>query len=255
WKIQPSIGITNATQASQFFGVRNAQTGGSWVFQGKRPQLSATMTPTFFGRFGGIGPLTAIRHAISPTVRWSYSPAADVSEEFARAIARQGQLPQLRSDPVQRLSLSLSQTFEGKGRPDPGDSLGTSARKYRLLSITTSELAWDFEQAKEPGMTGWTTRSITNSVLSDLLPGFNLNISHDLWEGQVGTDTARFSPFLENVSANFSLSARTFQSIGSFFGLGSGEHEPGQMDPAGVPLSQPPRRGLRPDSPGSFYGT
>ncbi|MGE5926046.1 MAG: twin-arginine translocase subunit TatC [Gemmatimonadota bacterium] len=253
WKLQPAIGIANATQQTPFFAVRNARTGGDWVFQGKRPQFSATMTPTFFGRFGGIGPLTAIRHAVSPTLRWNYSPAADVSETFARAITRLGEAPRLRSDPVQRLSLSLSQTFEGKGRPDAGDTLGTSARKYRLLSITTSELAYDFEQAKLPGRTGWVTRSITNSVLSDLLPGFNLNISHDLWRGEVGSDTADFSPFLQNVSANFSLSARTFQSIGSFFGLGSGRQEPSEMDPAGVPLFQP-RTYDRPESPGAFYG-
>ena len=254
WKIQPAIGIANATQNSPFFAVRNARTGGDWVLQGKRPQFSATMTPTFFGRFGGIGPLTAIRHAVSPTVRWNYSPAADVSEEFARAISRPGEVPQLRSDPLQRLSLSLSQTFEGKGRPDEGDTLGTTARKYRLLSITTSELAYDFEQAKLPGQTGWVTRSISNSVLSDLLPGFNLNVSHDLWKGDVGSDTADFSPFLQSVSANFSLSARTFQSIGSFFGLGSGRQEPGDMDPAGTPVFQPTSY-TRPDSPGSFYGS
>ncbi len=254
WKIQPAIGIANATQSSPFFAVRNARTGGDWVLQGKRPQFSATMTPTFFGRFGGIGPLTAIRHAVSPTVRWNYSPAADVSEEFARAITRPGEVPQLRSDPLQRLSLSLSQTFEGKGRPEEGDTLGTTARKYRLLSITTSELAYDFEQAKLPGQTGWVTRSISNSVLSDLLPGFNLNVSHDLWEGDVGSDTAHFSPFLQSVSANFSLSARTFQSIGSFFGLGSGRQEPGDMDPAGTPIFQPTSY-QRPDSPGSFYGS
>ena len=91
-------------------------------------------------------------------------------------------------------------------------------------------------------------------MLSDLLPGFNLNVSHDLWEGDVGSDTAHFSPFLQSVSANFSLSARTFQSIGSFFGLGSGRQEPGDMDPAGTPIFQPTSY-QRPDSPGSFYGS
>ena len=254
WKLQPAIGIANATQNSPFFAVRNARTGGDWVVQGKRPQFSATMTPTFFGRFGGIGPLTAIRHAVSPTFRWNYSPAADVSEEFAQAITLPGQVPQLRSDPLQRLSLSLSQVFEGKGRPDEGDSLGTTARKYRLLSITTSELAYDFEQAKEPGRTGWVTSSITNSVLSDLLPGFNLSVSHDLWEGAVGSDTARFSPFLQNLRAGFSISPRTFQAIGSLFGLGSGRQEPTEMDPAGLPLFQPASY-RRPESPGAFYGS
>lgn len=256
WKLQPTLGITNITQASPFFAVRNGRTDSDYVFQGKRFQLSATMSPTVFQFFEwNIGPIDRIRHSVSPNIRWEYSPAADVPEEFARAITEPGQLPVLRSEATQRVSLSLSQNFEAKERPPEGDSLGTSARKFRLLSINTSQLTYDFEQAKLPGRTGWATRAITNSFLSDLLPGFNLSISHDLWRGAVGTDTAQFSPFLENVSANFSLSTNTFRSVGSFLGLvGEDSPEPGEMDPAGDPLSQPGGvSGLRPDRPGSLY--
>ena len=258
WKLQPAVGVTNASGAGPF-AIRNARTGGGFVFQSKRFQLSASATPTFFGRFGGIGPIQQIRHSISPIVRWDYAPAADVPEEFARAIAFPGQAPELRSPARQTVSLGLSQAFEGKLRAPQGDSLaaaGIDARKVRLLSISTSPLVFDIEQAKEPGRSGWVTRSITNSLLSDLLPGFNINITHDLWRGQVGTDTAAFSPFLENVSANFRLSSATFRSIGSVFGLGSGRREPGEHDDAGKPLSDPNSRfGMRPQSPGSLYGT
>src|SRR5688500_4492555 len=257
WKLQPALGVANASPAGPF-AIRNARTGGDFVMQGKRFQLSATLTPTFFGRINrGIGPVVAIRHSLSPIIRWDYSPAAGVNEEFARAIAAPGQAPVLRSEARQTLSAGLSQTFEGKTRAAPGDSLGASSRKIRLLSINTSPLVYDFEQARQAGRTGWVTRSITNSVLSDLLPGFNLNVTHDLWRGAVGTDTAAFSPFLENVSANFSLSSATFRAIGSFFGLSGGEQrEPGEPDDTGKPASDPTSRfGVRPQSPGSFYGT
>ena len=46
-------------------------------------------------------------------------------------------------------------------------------------------MTYDFEQAKKPGLTGWATQSISNTVLSDLLPGFSLNLTHDLWRGRL----------------------------------------------------------------------
>jgi sec-independent protein translocase protein TatC len=265
WRIQPAVGITNATQQSQFFAVRNGRTEGQYVFQGKRFQLSATASPTFFGFLGGIGPFSRLRHSLSPTVAWSYSPAASVSEEFARAIAQPGQPLALRSDPTQRISLGLSQNLEAKARTAETDSsvAPLDARKYRLLSISTSPIVYDFEQAKQPGRTGWVTDAVTNSLLSDLLPGFNLSLTHDLWRGAVGTDTAGFDPFLQAVSAGFSLSSRTFRAIGSFLGIAT--REPGEPDDAASNLYQPtggrqPSPGAfgqagRPASPGSMYGT
>jgi len=89
-----------------------------------------------------------------------------------------------------------------------------------VLSINTSAISYDFEQAKKPGRTGWATRSITNSLLSDLLPQFTLSLTHDLWAGEVGVDTSRFDPFLSSVSASFAISGNTLRSIGSIFGLG-----------------------------------
>lgn len=258
WKLQPTIGITNASNQSPFFAVRNPTTGGAWIFQKKRVLLSASLSPTFFFlTSGGIGPVARFRHSFSPLVRWDYAPAADVPEEFARAITPLGGTPILRSDARHTVSLSLTQNLEGKGRPEPGDSLGTSARKFRLLSLSTSGVTYDFEQAKKPGMTGWVTQSVTNTVLSDLLPGFNLSVTHDLWRGQAGVDTSHFDPFLQNVSASFSFTGGAIRALGSSFGVGN-RPRPGQMDQAGEPLYRPGTGqggfpGPRPQSPGSFY--
>jgi Tat protein translocase TatC len=217
WKLTPGINIVNTTPGD--FAVRNARTGGDWVRQGKRLEFRLSMAPTFYGFFGGVGPFSRIRHTISPSLSYAYSPSAAVPQEYARAIARNGSPVELRSRQAQTISLSLNQNFEAKYRPPPGDTSTANVRKIRLLSINTSGLSYDFEQAKLPGRTGWITPSITNSFLSDLVPGFDLSISHDLWKGQVGSDTAKFSPFLSNVSARFALTSQTFTSIGRLLGL------------------------------------
>jgi Tat protein translocase TatC len=218
WKLQPAVGIANTTSGA--FMVRNRTTGGDFVRQGKRFRFSATASPTLFAFFPGFGLASRIRHSLSPSISWNYSPAASVPEEYARAIAQPGQPLLLRSDATQTMSLGLSQTFEAKAKTASGDTVGVDAPKFRVLSINTSPMSYDFEQAKKPGRTGWVTDAITNSFLSDLLPQFTLSLTHDLWRGVVGTDTAKFVPFLSSVSASFGVSANTLRAIGSIFGLG-----------------------------------
>ena len=220
WRITPSLGITNKT--GQTFAIRNRQTGGAWVIQGKKFNFSLSSSPTLFAFYPGFGPLARIRHSFAPLIQFTYSPAASISQAFANAITPPGQIPQIRIPPTQTLSIGLNNTFEGKTKPQPGDTTGNTAKKIKLLSISTSALTYDFEQAKEPGRTGWTAQTLSNSFLTDLLPGFNLRITHDLWRGVVGTDTAKFDPFLTSLQTNFTLTGNTFRAIGSLFGLAHG---------------------------------
>ncbi|HUR95424.1 MAG TPA: twin-arginine translocase subunit TatC [Gemmatimonadales bacterium] len=253
WKIQPVVGVGNTTSGP--FAIRNRNTNGAFVQQGKRFRFGATASPTLFAFFPGIGPLSRIRHSLSPVVTWNYQPAADVNEEFARAIAADGRPVELRSDAQQRVSVGLSQVFEGKLRPRGADTTGADTRKLRILSINTSAITYDFEQAKKPGFTGWATQTLTNSVLSDLLPGFNLSLTHDLWRGRVGADTADFDPFLQNVSASFALSGNTFRSIGSIFGLGGKRSDDkAERGRDRVPTSYVAESGRR-TRPGSFFSS
>ncbi len=252
WKLQPSLGISNTTGGA--FALRNRNTGGAWVQQGKRFRVGVGSTPTLFAFYPGIGPLQRIRHSFSPVISYHYEPAADVPEEYARAIAEPGQALQLRSDARQALQVGLSQTFEGKRRPEGADTSSANAPKLRLLSISTSPITYDFEQAKKPGRTGWVTDAITNSFLSDLVPGFSLSLSHDLWEGQVGIDTARFDPFLQRVDASFAISENTLRAVGSIFGLGGkGGDTDGRRRDEDIPsrVAQSARRAR----PGSFYNS
>ena len=251
WKLQPSLGISNTTGGP--FALRNRNTDGAWVRQGKRFRLGVSSAPTLFAFFPGFGPLQRIRHSFSPVISYAYEPAADVPEEYARAIAQPGQPVQLRSLARQALTVGLSQTFEGKRRPEGADTSSANAPKLRLLSISTSPITYDFEQAKQPGRTGWATQTITNSFLSDLVPGFSLSLSHDLWRGAAGSDTSDFDPFLQRVDASFAISGNTLRSIGSIFGLGTAPDERDRQRDEEIPryIAESGRR----TGPGSFYST
>jgi len=224
WRLQPSVSIVNSTSAGPFM-LRNQFSNGVFVRQGKRLQFGVGLRPTVFAFFPGLGPLQRVRHTFSPLIDYRYAPGAVVPEEYARALDPQRTNPNVRSDPQQTLSLGLAQNFEAKLRPAPGDS--AAPRKIRILGLSTSAIGYNFEQARQPGRTGWTTQSLTNTFASDLLAGFNLQVTHDLWRGLVGIDTSRFDPFLQSVSASFQVTPATLHGIGALFGLGRGRAPPG----------------------------
>jgi len=214
WKLAPNIGVANSGPGP--FAIRNALTGGNFVYQGKRLSFGASISPTFFAFFGGIGGMSRIRHSISPGLSWTYSPPGTIPADYARAVGQPNLRKTIASQSVQ---LTLNQNFEAKGRPAPNDSTGMNVRKIRLLSIATSPLAFDIEKAKQVGQTGWTTQTVQNTLASDLLPGFSFSFSHNLWDGPAGLKSSKFKPFLESVNAGFSITGRTFRQIGSIFGL------------------------------------
>ncbi|MFN2570600.1 MAG: LPS-assembly protein LptD, partial [Gemmatimonadales bacterium] len=219
WKIQPGVSIANQTGGFPFM-VRNELSGGRYVHQGKRLSFSLGASPTFFGFFAGFGPFSRIRHSISPIISYQYAPGTTISEEFARVVDPTGRSLTARGDPQQTISLGFSQNFEAKLKPAAGDTASDrEPRKIRLLSISTSAISFNFEQAKIPGRVGWQTQGMSNTFLSDLLPGFQLSISHDLWKGQAGTDSARFNPFLQSMQASFQVTPATLQGISRFLGL------------------------------------
>jgi len=211
--------------------LRNQFSGGEFVRQGKRLAFTVGVSPTFFGFFPGVGPLMRIRHSLSPLIGYQYAPGAKVPDEYARALDPTGRILNARSDPQQTISLGLSQNFEAKLKPPPGDmaAAGKEPRKIRLISINTSAISYNFEQAKQPGRVGWQTQTLSNTLASDLLPGFSLQISHDLWRGQVGLDTTRFDPFLQSVSTSFAIGPGTLQAIAGLLGFR------GQPDPVPAP--------------------
>lgn len=245
WKFQPRVSVVNATSQGPT-AIRNEFTNGAFVTQGKRLAFGAGLAPTFFAFFPGFGPLDRIRHSVQVSVDYVYAPAASVSEAFAHAIDPSGLNLAATKDPQQTISVGLSQNFEAKLKPPPGDTTG-QGRKLKLLSINTSPFQYNFERAKEVGpqgdhLTGWQTQSMTNTFASDLVPGFSLTLTHDLWAGPVGYQRSKFSPFLTNVSAGFSISEATIRGIGGLLGLG------GKATP--TPAAGAANAGLSPTTPG-----
>ena len=224
WKLQPGIAILNATSAGPFM-LRNQFSGGEFVRQGKRLAFTAGMSPTFFGFFPGVGPLTRIRHSISPIIGYQYAPGSKVDSAYRHALDPADTTLNARSDPQQTISLGLSQSFDAKLKPPPGDTT-SEPRKIKLLAINTSSISYNFEQAKIPGHTGWQTSSLSNTISSDLLP-FQLSITHDLWRGRVGTDSARFDPFLTSVSTGFTFTPATIRGIVGLLGFAARAPRPG----------------------------
>jgi Tat protein translocase TatC len=220
WKLSPGLGITNATSGP--FMLRNRRTGGEFVTQTKRAALTLSSNPALFALFPGFGPIDAIRHSLNPTITWGYSPETSIPEEYARAIAAPGRAPEFTAPATQTASFGLSQTFEAKARRAANDTGAVSnARKFKLLSLQTSAIAFDFEQAKRRGFTGWRTQTLSNSAESDLVPGLRATLTHDLWDGPAGLVGTNFDPFLTGVSGRFSVTASTFRGIGRLLGLGA----------------------------------
>ena len=92
-------------------------------------------------------------------------------------------------------------------------------------------------------------------MLSDLLPGFNLSFTHDLWRGTAGVDTATFDPFLQSVSASFALSGNTFRAHRLDLRAGRARSsDQASRRPNEVPTSYVAESGRR-TRPGSFFSS
>jgi hypothetical protein len=237
FNLVPSVTLAKVDPGA--YWVRSERTGTTWVSQSMRPSYGLSMSPTFFGLFPGFGPVEKIRHAITPTFSYSYSPAAKVSDAYLAALGNTpvGYLGNLAQN---RVTLSVSQIFEAKLRQN-GDSAVTNpeaARKIKVLSLTFTPVTWDFERAAHHH-SGFATQDFGYTLRSDLLPGFDFSSTYSLFQGSVLNDSAVFSPYLTDIRASFSLDAKSpiVRAIARLFGPGA---EPAGPDSAvsGLPADQ-----------------
>jgi len=104
--------------------------------------------------------------------------------------------------------------------------------KVTLLSLRTTAMTYDFEEASEKGNWLWgikTTR-LSNTISSDYLRGLNITMAHDLFEevpggsggGEEGTPVRKFSPHLSSLNFGFSLDGKSlpFRLLGAILGGG-----------------------------------
>jgi hypothetical protein len=245
FNLTPSLSFSNVDGAA--FWIRNERTGGKWVHQRKRATFGLSAAPTLFGLFDrggkGFGPFARIRHAISPTFGYAYAPAATVSDEFLAALGRTrksnssastGYLPSLAQN---SLNVGLSTNIEAKLRSQ-NDSAPDAGEKIKLLSLNFTGLSYDFERARatHSKIRGLTTQNFGYTAQSDLLPGVQLGVDYSLFEGSTLSDTAKFSPYRERVTASFSISNTNnpFIVLSRIFGKAVPTQSPGadRVEPA-----------------------
>jgi hypothetical protein len=211
----PSVSLANVDPGAYF--VRSERTGTRWVSQSKRLSYGLGISPTFYAIFRGFGGVDKFRHAVTATLSYSYSPEQKVGADYLEALGR-SPIGYLGSFAQNRVTLGISQNIEAKLKL-PGDSAATNpeaARKIKVLSLTFSPLTWDFERAKQTGKSGFATDVFGYTLRSDLLPDFDFGSDYSLFQGSVLSDSAKFSPYLTSIRANFNLNARS--SIVRFIG-------------------------------------
>lgn len=224
--------------------VRDSLSGSEYLSGPVRMSFGAGSSAALFGFYPGIGPFSAIRHRLSPSVSYGYAPEIQQTELQERVFGPAGGRAQ------NRVSLTLNQTWEAKLRPgarsrgaeeSPADSAALDAaadsvgieglsadttdtglpaspaapddaQKVTLLSINTSAIEYDFAQAAAEG-SGFVTERLSNSISSDYLRGMTVRMEHELFDrsaidpndpGQRG-QLGTFAPRLTSLSTSLSL--------------------------------------------------
>ncbi|HET8654878.1 MAG TPA: putative LPS assembly protein LptD [Longimicrobiaceae bacterium] len=236
-----------------------------------RTSFGASLNTALFGFYPGFGPFSRIRHRITPSFSYSYSPA--VSQTPAQDIV----FGEIQSLARNQITIGINQTWEAKLKapkeppkaPARGDSTAAdSARstqasvpaepeKVTLLSINTSAVTYDFVRASH-GMSGFTTTTLSNTITSDYLHGISVNMTHELFdqssidrsvpgnEGRLG----KFSPRLTSLSTGLTLGPDSWL----FRWLRPGPKTPTDKTAQGV-MPGPPQEDLaNPPGSGSFTG-
>ena len=288
---QRLIGTSTITPTVSFTGqyLRNDSTGQALLMSPTRIDFSSSVRLEMYGFWPGVGPFERLRHRVSPSFSYGYSPAAR-ADSLQRAIFGEGVAER------NRITIGLNQTFEAKyrSRPDDddveaaapgdtagipldsaavrqqeqaaqrapatGDTLGGVVLRRReqvatvsLLEISTEALVYDFVRAREDY--GLVNTQIRNTLRSDLLRGLQMSVTHDLF--RTATDTAgevsrSFAPHLRDVNASFSINGNSW--LFRILRLGSSDTVTTQT--GGVPLESgsPDDAGPAVDRTESEYG-
>ena len=247
---QRVIGTSTITPSISLSGqyLRNDSTGQSVVTSPTRIDFSSSLRLEMFGFWPGIGPFERLRHRVSPSFSYSYSPATR-ADSLQRSIFGDGVAEQ------NRITIGLSQTFEAKyrsrdddevvtapgemaapgdttgaagdsaaaptgvrGTPGARDTLGGVVLRRReqiatlsLLEISTEALVYDFVRARDDN--GLVNTQVRNTLRSDLLRGLQMSVTHDLFrtstDGEGNTDRS-FAPHLRDVNASFSINGNSW---------------------------------------------
>lgn len=188
-----------------------------------RMSFGATLKTDIYGFFPGFGSFEAIRHKMSPSFDYQWSPESTPDATQALVFGSRALQPR------NTISLSLTQTFEAKRRaeegdlpaadpvemgpdglpvgaspppdpfsaaneaPDPDELDGAPRRMQTTPSVTLlawrmSVIEYDFVEAEELGLplSGFQSTRLSNQFSSDFLRGLSLSTDHELFIDEVG---------------------------------------------------------------------
>ena len=203
FNVTPGVSLANVTSGP--FWVRTNLSDGKFVHQSKRPSFALSASPVIYGLFPGFGPFSRLRHTLQPTFSYGYAPRADVGTDYLAALSR-SQKHEFSGLQQNSFTFGLNQNVEAKIR-SKSDTNPEAGEKIKLLSLNLSSFTYDIDRAHaaHQAIRGLTTSAFTYTFTSDLLPGFQFSSGYSLFQGDPVSDTAKFSPYLENVSATLNL--------------------------------------------------
>lgn len=237
---QNLVGSTTLTPRISFSGsamrADTSRYAQDFIRAPSRIAFGAALKSDIYGFFPGFGGFERVRHKISPSFSYDWSPAVEPNEVQQVVFGAGTRLPN------SVLTLSLNQTFEAKRRTEgdtatAADSVEVGADGLRrlesgevvnVLALKTSAITYDFEADTLGFLQGFRTTRLTNSISSDYLRGMQVNIAHDLFddeplqggEGEETVPSRRFAPHLSQLNLGFTLNNRS--ALVRWLGLAGG---------------------------------
>ncbi len=254
---QQLIGSTtltpNVSLSGDMFQSDTSVLASSFVSAPSRVSLGASLKTDLYGFLPGFGGYERIRHKISPSFDYRWSPEVSPSQLQVDVFGTRA------ISPTRTLAITLNQTLEAKraapdsiagqgARPSAGtDAEGalqgdttTGPRRMerpqivQLLGLRTSVVNYDFVRSDTLGsfLAGFNTTRLSNTLTSDFLQGLSVSFDHELWEDTQENGKLverKFSPHLSQLNLSFALSSRS--AIFRLFGLlGRGEDRPSTQE-------------------------
>lgn len=198
--------------------LRSATTNQELLAGPTRLSFNTRLRSEVFGFWPGFGPFSRIRHKLTPSIGYSYSPAPAVTDRQREVFGE----PNVREQ--NRIEIGLNQTFEAKYRESEADAAARDsaaadtlaatggepvelpqARRITLLALSMNAIAYDFVKA-EKDHRGLETEQLSFSANSDLLRGLQLTVGTHLFRPDSSRLGGRaFDMHLSSVTASFSL--------------------------------------------------
>jgi hypothetical protein len=272
---QQLIGSTTLTPrlsiSGRMFRADTSSLASSFVSAPARVSFGANLKTDIYGFYPGVGSFEAIRHKLSPSFDYQWSPESTPNDLQRQVFGVRVLQPQ------NILGVTLNQTFEAKraevetdeGAAPPGpqpdeplDSVAAAAgvappgavtggprrlpqaQIVNLLALRTSVVRYDFVQADSAGsfLQGFETTRLSNQISSDLLRGLSISMDHELFDDRPASDGSiaerRFDPHLSQVNLSFSLGSGSalFRWLGL---LGGGSVDEAPVEPPELGLDDP----------------